>query len=263
MGRLEGKMLEPFTWRLKLLLAHPASAKYSLYGRIYNLVIPHLPVRKVKCNVCGWEGYRFRAIAGATYIRYNATCPNCGSAERHRALIKYMNKRGDFSKKRGRCLDIGAVSGFRAYFEAKGSKYISIDIDSSSAMIKMNAIQMGFPDNTFDFIICSHVLEHIKEDLRAIEEMFRVLNSEGVCYIMVPLHKNRTSTIEYEKPNILDPLHVRAYGPDAIDRIKSAGFSVEKIDLVAELNKEKIVRHSLGMEETCFICTKRRLGHEL
>lgn len=250
-------MLEPVTWRLKLFLANPASAKFAFNRRLYNLVIPILPGRKVKCNVCGWEGYKFLAIAGATYIRYNASCPSCGSAERQRALIEYMNKRGDFSKKGIKCLDIGAVRGFRAYFEAKGCNYISIDLDSSSAMTKMDTTQMEFPDDMFDFIICSHVLEHIKDDLRAIKEMFRVLRSEGVCYIMVPFKKDRTDTIEYEKPNLLDPLHVRSYGLDVMDRIKSIGFRVEKIDLVAELNKENINRYGLGTERICFLCTKK------
>lgn len=256
-------MLEPVTWRLKLFLANPASAKFAFSRRLYNLVIPILPSRKVKCNVCGWEGYKFLAIAGATYIRYNASCPGCGSAERQRALMEYMNKRGDFSKKGIKCLDIGPVRGFRAYFEARGCNYISIDLDSGSAMIKMDATQMGFPDNTFHLIICSHVLEHIKDDLQAIKEMLRVLRSEGVCYIMVPLKKNRTDTIEYERPNPLDPVHVRAYGLDITDRIKSIGFKVEMIDLVSELNKEDVSRYGLGTEEICFLCTERRLEYEL
>lgn len=58
-------MFEPITWRMKLFLANPASAKYSLSRRLYNQLIPVLPGKKVKCNVCGWEGFKFRAIAGA------------------------------------------------------------------------------------------------------------------------------------------------------------------------------------------------------
>ena len=249
-------MFEPLTWRLRLFLANPASAKYAVYRRLYNLVVLNLPYKKNYCNVCGWEGYRFRAIAGADYIRYNAGCPGCGSAERQRALIQYMNKRGYFDKKGLRYLDIGPVPGFKAYFEAMGCDYISIDLESASAMIKMDAAQMGFPDDTFDFIIASHVLEHIKDDVQAIKEMFRVLRSRGLCFIIVPFSKNRTDTIEYKKPNILDPGHVRSYGLDISDRIESIGFKVEKIDLVSEANNDDVKRYGLGLEEICFICTK-------
>ncbi|GAH72544.1 unnamed protein product, partial [marine sediment metagenome] len=103
-------MLEPVTWRLKLFLANPTSAKFAFNRRLYNLInltTPILRSKKVKCNICEWEGYRFSAIAGASYVRYNAICPACGSAERSRALIEYMNKRGDFSKKEIKRLDIG------------------------------------------------------------------------------------------------------------------------------------------------------------
>lgn len=257
-------MVKQVTGKLKLFLANPASAKFAFNRRLYNLInltTPILRSKKVKCNICGWEGYRFSAIAGASYVRYNAICPVCGSAERNRALIEYMNKRGDFSKKGIKCLDIGPTRGFRAYFETQGRNYISIDFDSDLAMIKMDTTQLGFPDNTFAFIICSHVLEHVKDDLQAIKEMYRILGSRGVCYIMVPFNKNRTNTIEYERPNPLDPVHLRSYGLDVMNRIKSIGFRVEKIDLVSELNKEDVNRYGLGTEEICFSCTKGKSHH--
>ena len=123
-------------------------------------------------------------------------------------------------------------------------------------MVKMDITQLSFLDNTFDLIICSHVLEHVKDDSKAIKEMFRVLKSKGALFIMVPLNENRINTIEYEAPNPLDPCHVRYYGLDLMDRIKSAGFRVKKIDLVSELNKDNINRYGLGTENILFLCTK-------
>lgn len=251
-------MLDQITRRVRIFRAHPASAKFALSARLYNLmnatIMRHQ--KKVKCNVCGWEGHQFNAITGVTYVRYNAICPRCGSAERHRALISYMNKRGIQGINRLNCLDIGPIKSFRAYFETRNYDYVSADLDSDVAMVKMDATCLALPNTSFDLIICSHVLEHVKNDIRAIEDMFRVLKSGGVCYILVPFDKNRKNTIEYQKPNPLEPLHVRSYGLDVTDRIKSAGFRVSILNLVSECNRDEITHYGLGTEEVCFICSK-------
>jgi SAM-dependent methyltransferase len=249
-------MYNQIKWRVRLFLTSPASAWYALVRRVYNLANLFLRSKKVKCNICYWEGYRFSAIAGADYIRYNAGCPVCGSVERNRALIEYMNKRGDFSGKQVKYLDIGPIKGARDYFEAKDCDYVSIDLDSEYAMIKMDVMKLEFPDDTFDIIICSHVLEHVKDDLLASREIARVMKPGGTGYIMVPFNENRTETIEYEKPNPREPHHVRSYGRDFIDRIASAGFRVQQIDLVAEAGEADAKRYGLGKEEICFFCTK-------
>ncbi len=250
-------MFNQVKWRARLLFTSPASAVYAFKCRCYNLVNLFLRGKKVKCNICCWEGYRFSAMAGAYYIRYNAICPVCGSAERNRALIAYMNNRGDFSDKQVRYLDIGPIKGARAYFEAKHCDYISIDLDTKYAMKKMDVTRLQFLDETFDIIICSHVLEHVKDDLLASREMARVMKPGGRGYIMVPFDKNRKETIEYEKPNPRDPLHIRSYGRDFIDRIASAGFRVQEVDLVAEAGEAKAALYGLGKEEICVVCTKK------
>lgn len=245
--------------KLKLFMINPRSAIFMISGTFYNLsnylIKQIFHSRRVKCNICGWQGYRFSAIVSANYVRYNAICPACYSAERNRALVEYMNESGLFARNGLKCLDIGPVQSFRAYFELKGCDYISIDI-SGSAMIKMDATQLEFSDSTFDLIICSHVLEHVKNDIQAIKEMFRVLKSDGICYIMVPWSRNRVNTIEYEEQNLLDPGHVRTYGLDFMDRIKSAGFKVGEIDLLLTLDKNNVSRYGLGTAQSCFLCTK-------
>ena len=120
-------------------MINPASIKFEVSGRLYNIsnsfnLIFHNK-RRVKCNICGWEGNRFLAIVSANYVRYNAICPVCGSAERNRGLIEYMNKSGMF--KRGiKCLDIAPIESFNAYFREKGCSYISVDLDSSLGLAK-------------------------------------------------------------------------------------------------------------------------------
>lgn len=221
---------------------HPASAKFALQRRIYNLVNLLIRSKKVKCDVCGWEGYRFNAGAGETYIRYNAVCPSCGCLDRQRALINYMNQRGDFRETGLKCLDIAPVSGFRDYFETRGWDYISIDLNSDLAMIRMDVQRLEFSDNTFDLIICSHVLEHVKDDTQAIKELFRVLVNGGNAYVIIPLNTHLQNTIEFDKPHAG---HVRDYGADAANRFKAIGFKVEVVDLAA-----------VEKWELCLLCGK-------
>ena len=130
--------------------------------------------------------------------------------------------------------------------------------------MRMDMTRLGFLDNTFDLIICSHVLEHVKDDRQAIKEMFRVLKSGGLCFILMPLDDERASTIEYERPNPLDPGHLRAYGLDTINRTKSVGFKVEMVDLISNLNKDDVNHYRLGTEEIYFLCIKSSgVEHEL
>ena len=113
----KARILDQFTRRLEIFLAHPVSAKFALSRRLYNLINLVTPILHGKrVNICGWEGYRFKAKAGVTYISYNDLCPGYGSSERHRALINYMNRKGDFSIKRLKCLDIGPITPFQPYF---------------------------------------------------------------------------------------------------------------------------------------------------
>ena len=252
-------MLAPVSWRLKLFSKNPASAWYAIKRRLYNALTLLLPGNNVRCNICNWEGHRFFSVAGVSYIRYNAVCPKCGSVERNRALTKYLENRGSFGNRRLRCLEIGPFKGSRTYFESRNCDYISIDIDSELATEKMDVTHLGFPVDFFEMIICSHVLEHVDDDLQAMRELYRVLRNEGNCFIMVPFNRHRTDTIEYKEPNPLDPLHLRYYGMDIIDRLKSTGFNVSMLNLVAEISESDIKQYGLSVEEFCFVCVKNNL----
>ncbi|MDP9159525.1 MAG: methyltransferase domain-containing protein [Acidobacteriota bacterium] len=98
--------------------------------------------------------------------------------------------------------------------------------------VKMDISQIGYPDNTFDIIYCSHVLEHVPDDRKAMAELRRVLKPDGWAIILVPI----TGECTDEDPRCVHPEerlrrfgqedHVRCYGLDYIDRLRSAGFSV-------------------------------------
>jgi len=154
-------------------------------------------------------------------------------------------------------------------FETKMQKllkknYITADLISPRAMITMDITDIQYPDGYFNVVYCSHVLEHVPDDRKALREFYRVLNPEGWAILLVPMSGEKT----IEDPSITDPTervrlfgqvdHVRMYGRDYIDRLLEAGFKV-KIETVPELfSPEEIER--MGLTTGCgdiYFCTKQ------
>jgi ubiquinone/menaquinone biosynthesis C-methylase UbiE len=143
-----------------------------------------------------------------------------------------------------------------------GENYISVDLTSPLAKIKMDITNLEFTDNCFDWIICYHVLEHIPDDLKAMRELRRVLKGDGFAILQVPIFHGRT----YEDPTVVTPEgrekafgqsdHIRKYGSDYHDRLKQAGFTVAIDRYVKELGGEKINTYGLPEHEDIFLCTK-------
>lgn len=112
------------------------------------------------------------------------------------------------------------------------ANYLSVDLMMSDAMLKLDLTDMHFHDGQLDVIICSHVLEHIPDDRKAMTEMHRVLRPGGYLLVMVPTYGEHT----YEDWTITEPEdrklhfgqddHVRKYGRDITLRLQDAGFIV-------------------------------------
>lgn len=147
--------------------------------------------------------------------------------------------------------------------ECLGDNYLTADLHDPSAMVKMDITDIQFPDESFDAIYCSHVLEHVQDDKRAMREFFRVLKNGGWAILLVPITSEQT----IEDPSIVDPKerlrvfgqedHVRRYGPDYVDRLREAGFKVE-ITKACELVDDKgIVEMGLTPASgEIYYCTK-------
>jgi len=115
-------------------------------------------------------------------------------------------------------------------------EYITTDLSAPNVDVHTDITKMKFPRDRFDLIICSHVLEHIPRDRAAIAEMYRVLATEGLAIIMVPWRGGQPTD---EDESVQDPVerqrrfgqfdHVRIYGFDFVDRVRSAGFKVRTI----------------------------------
>jgi ubiquinone/menaquinone biosynthesis C-methylase UbiE len=130
--------------------------------------------------------------------------------------------------------------------------------------INMDITDMKYPDNLFDFILCSHVLEHVPNDILAISELFRVMKYGGWGILQVPIEMDREKT--YEDESITSPEerkkafgqfdHVRMYGKDYIDKLQSAGFEVELNDYAQKVSEVDKMRYGFGIEENIFIVKK-------
>jgi ubiquinone/menaquinone biosynthesis C-methylase UbiE len=126
----------------------------------------------------------------------------------------------------------------------------------------LTAIQ--YPDNSFDAIYCSHVLEHIPDDRAAMRELFRVLKPGGWAILQVPLDSTRETT--YEDPSITSfeareraywqADHVRLYGRDYTAKLESTGFRVRVDWFVKTFTEGQIHRFGLDKSEGIHWCEK-------
>lgn len=130
-------------------------------------------------------------------------------------------------------------------------------------MVRMDITDIQYPDDSFDVIYCSHVLEHVQEDVKAMRELRRVLKPDGWAVLLVPI----TAETTYEDPAVVDPRerlekfgqedHVRRYGWDYIDRLRSAGFNVEMFRVSDLASDADALRLGLGQAAGEIYCCRK------
>lgn len=219
------------------------------------------------CPVCGKSSRRFRTFG--LVPREDAQCAHCGALERHRLLWLFVTRRTNlFDGKSKRMLHVASES----YFESKlkqrlGDNYLTADLFDQRAMVKMDITNIAYPDQSFDVILCSHVLEHVQDDRKAMREFYRTLKCNGWAILPVPITAERT----LEDSSISDPEerlrvfgqtdHVRRYGPDYADRLREAGFSVEIIEVNDLVQNDEATRMGLtSASGEIYYCTKQCIG---
>lgn len=143
--------------------------------------------------------------------------------------------------------------------------YISADLESPLATVRMDITNILFDDNTFDVILCVHVLEHVMDDRKAMRELYRVLKPGGWAILQSPVDPDYEKT--FEDPDIVSPEdrerffgqknHVRIYGRDYKDRLEEAGFTVKVDGYIRESGADLIERYGLEEHDTdIYLCTK-------
>lgn len=135
--------------------------------------------------------------------------------------------------------------------------YTTTDLNSPLADVKADICNLPFADNSFDSILCNHVLEHIPDDQKAMQEIFRILKPGGMAILQIPLDMNRAKT--FEDDSITDPKkraeifgqydHVRVYGRDYFNKLRDVGFDVKEVDYTAELSLQEIEKFRITKGE--------------
>lgn len=143
----------------------------------------------------------------------------------------------------------------------RGVEYVSADLESPWADVKCNVEDLPFEDESFDLILCNHVLEHVAHDAVAMGELYRVLSPCGVAILLVPLDKSLSETFEADwvnTPELREQYygqadHVRQYGTDYADRLRGAGFRVEVIDYAGKVGEAMRLRYALWAGEDLYL----------
>lgn len=223
-----------------------------------------------------YRGNKFEdPITGTTYrkllpygrmeSRENALAPNSMSLERHRLLWLYLKEKTGLFTDKMSFLHIAPEYCFLKRFKKLPNlDYITGDLISPWADVKMDVHDIPFEDNRFNAVMCNHVLEHVEDDEKVMKEFLRVLKPGGWGIFQVPIDYNRAETLEDTAINT-DELreihywqddHVRLYGLDFGEKLAQAGFEVTEDDYVKKLDQKLVKRYALLKNEIIYFCRK-------
>lgn len=197
--------------------------------------------------------------------RNNVLSPSTLSLERHRLLWLYLQRETDFFSAPLKVLHFAPEQAFYKRFRnQKNLDYTTTDLLSPLADVKADICNLPFEDNAYDVILCNHVLEHIPDDIRAMQELYRVLKPGGMGIFQVPQRLDLKET--FEDDSITDRKqraeifgqydHVRIYGADYFDKLRSIGFKVTEVDYTKILGPEAVHKYCLAPGEIIPVCYK-------
>ncbi|MCB0375870.1 MAG: methyltransferase domain-containing protein [Sinomicrobium sp.] len=213
------------------------------------------------------DGKSFRAFLpyGYDLQRENVLAPGTLSLERHRLLWLYLKNETDFFSARLKVLHFAPEQAFLKRFgKLKNLDYTTTDIASPLADVKADICDLPFGNNTFDVILCNHVLEHVKDDKKAMQELYRVMKPGGWGIFQIPQDRDRAVTFEddtithpEERTRLFGQYdHVRVYGRDYADRLRNAGFMVDEVDYIRQLDPALVSQYVLNPVDFIPLCRK-------
>lgn len=234
----------------------------------FKLVAPLLyKGNKVECPVCEKSFSKFLSYGSDVAHRENVLCPYDLTLERHRLMWLYLKDESNFfTAENLEVLHIAPEQCFHKKFkQQKNLNYLTGDLVSPIADIHFDLHDIPLENDRFDVVFCNHVLEHVEDANRCIEELYRVMKPGGWGIMQVPLDYNREKT--YEDPSITSPEerekhfwqkdHVRLFGNDYPDWFTKVGFEVKTFDVNQKYAPEMIERYRLIDKEMIYVVSKK------
>ncbi len=241
---------------------HPVQASRMLAGVAVNVSLGIAErVRRAdrrECPVCRWQGWRFRTFISPEIVIPSSICPRCGSFDRHRHLVlgmrEWLSQEG---KVPGRILGL-SLSPAMAYLlahEGLGRCYRS-DLDRTDPRLETDVVadltRAGYRDGAFDWVVCSHVLDHVADLAPAVDELCRILAPGGVAWVQVAWNDDLAAS----HPIPIDPdaidAHAWRFGRDVDGLLARPGWTVTCIH-AGQLSAELRHRHGIHPEERYWV----------
>ena len=197
--------------------------------------------------------------------RNNVLSPSTLSLERHRLLWLYLKNETNFFTSKKKILHFAPEQAFyKTFRNLKNIDYTTTDLLSPLADVKADICNLPFEDNEYDVILCNHVLEHIPDDTKAMQELFRVLKPGGMAILQIPqdlklsvTFTDNSVTDQKERAKIFGQYdHVRIYGLDYFDKLRSIGFKVVEVDYTSKIDATLIEKYCLAKGEIIPVCYK-------
>jgi len=178
---------------------------------------------KYICPICNYKGPFMDKNN-----RHRAKCPKCGELERARMAMLVANEIYDDHKaSQTDVLHISPENFLRKIFKKKYKSYISSDLYRKDVDHQFDIEEIPYPDNSFDLVFASHVLEYVKNDKKAINEIKRVLRPGGLAFLPVPMLHDKTIDFKERPPN---KRIIRETGVDYFDRYREVFTEVKVYD---------------------------------
>ena len=219
---------------------------------------------KYTCPCCGWRLRAFTHGGMSLRVRPLGYCPRCNSKARHRRWWIYLQQHTNLFTDHLRLFQASPQYCMsRRFRELPNLEYVGGDHNNHrNIRVKLELPAIPLPSDTFDAVLCVHVLEHIPEDRKAMRELHRILKPGGWAGVSTPIRLDQKT---YEDPTITSPqererafgetVHVRFYGYDLVDRLEEAGFKV-KMDPGKDVDRQTREKYGLRTDENIFHCTK-------
>jgi predicted SAM-dependent methyltransferase len=261
--------------------ALPADELRRIVRRLHRGIRDVLAGEAVQCAFCNGSYSRFlpfgedwpilqaaKVVGGGR--RQNALCPGCLSLDRERLLLEYLRRETAIGVRPLRVLHVAPERCLSLWLRAQpGVTYVAADLQSGDGIECMDVTNIQYAASSFDLILCSHVLEHVVDDRRAMSELWRVLTDHGIAILPVPMATALVKT--FEDPGITTAEgrawafgqrdHRRLYAPeDFCARLRAAGFTVSVYDAERELGDEHMRRAGLIRDEKVVIGQRLSCG---